>query len=280
MKSLYQGGELIDFEWIVVDDGSDDDTFGLVKEWCDENKIAIRYYYQENKGKHVAINRGVKNARGVMWQCIDSDDSIFSNALCVFYEEWMKIPENERSGFKGVVGRCIDPSTGQVIGKPFPRYPYRTSPQDMRFRDHITGEMVGCTRIDVMKEFPFPEFNDKTSFCPENIVWMSMGKKYIESYINVPLREYYRDAANAITKGGGKNRAKANYYLWQWNVNNLVGEYLFRSPKEMLKSVIGVSMDGLRTGRSLNEILKGIDASVNKALVALFSPLGWLLSKL
>lgn len=272
-------GKTIDFEWVIVDDGSCDDTYTLVKKWCDEDKIPIRYYFQRNQGKHVATNFATNIAHGKMMTIIDSDDSMFDNTLCIFWKEWNKIPDGIRHKFKGVTARCIDPDSGKIVGSKLPMQPYYTHPQDMRFRDHITGEMHGFNRVDVMKEFPFPVFEEKTHFCPEAIVWFEMGKKYLESIVDSPVRTYFRDTGNAITRGNTSNRSRANYHLWQWELNNIVLKYLFRSPKEMIKAVVGISMDGFRTGRSLSKILKDVTLLKCKIMVLLFSPIGLFLSK-
>lgn len=274
------GDNPVEFEWIIVDDGSQDDTRSLVAEWCDENLIPIRYYYQPNQGKHVATNLGVSQARGEMFTSIDSDDRIYDNALTVFYNEWFAIPEDIRPQFKGVVGRCVDPSTGKLHGSPLPYSPYHAHPQDIRFKDHVKGEMIGFNRLDVMKEFPFPTLRERTSFCPESIIWYSMGQKYKDCFVEIPLRDYFNDTTNALTGGGSSKRATANYYLWKWEVNNLVNKYWCFSPKDMLKAIVGVSMDGFRTGRSLKEILNGINNQGHKLIVTLLSPAGYILSKL
>ncbi len=50
------------FEWLIVDDGSEDDTSAKVKKWMKENdKFKIRYIYQNNQGKQLAFNTGVEN---------------------------------------------------------------------------------------------------------------------------------------------------------------------------------------------------------------------------
>jgi glycosyltransferase involved in cell wall biosynthesis len=62
------------FEWIIVDDGSSDDTLDKVNKWIAENKIKITYYKQENRGKHTAINKGVSLAKNLLFFIVDSDD--------------------------------------------------------------------------------------------------------------------------------------------------------------------------------------------------------------
>lgn len=272
-------GSDISFEWIIVDDGSRDDTWQLIEQWYKANLIPIKYLWQENCGKHVATNRAVGMSRGDMLLILDSDDTLFDNALEVFYNGWMSIPSEIRHEFKGVTARCVEPGTDKLIGTPCPTKPYYVYTADMRFRDHIEGEMCGINRLDVMKEFPFPVFETKTSFCPESIVWFEMGKKYKESIIDVPVREYFRDTANSITLAQSKSRATANYHLWKYEVNNLVSKYFFSSPKEMSKAVVGISRDGFLSNRSVKEILNDVDSFPMKALVLLAMPVGWFLSK-
>jgi len=271
-------GNYVEFEWVIVDDGSADDTRAVVSRWIDENIVPIRYHYQPNGGKHKACNVGVELSRATMLAHLDSDDTFLPETLQVFRDSWLAIPEERRAHFRGVTARCINPETGEMEGTPCPRQPYYVNSQEMRLKDKVKGEMCGFNRVDVLKEYPFPELKEKTSFFPESVVWYSMGEKYLESVVDVPLREYYRDTDNSIT---GKNvkRSAANYYLWQYEVNHLFLKYVRHSPKEMIKAVVGISMDGFITGRSIKQVLGDVKPAVCKALVALFMPAGWLLSK-
>lgn len=69
------------FEWIIVDDGSTDGTREIVARFVDEGRVRIRYHYQENAGKHVAVNRGVQLAKGELFFIVDSDDTLTAHAL-------------------------------------------------------------------------------------------------------------------------------------------------------------------------------------------------------
>ena len=73
-----------DFEWIIVDDGSTDNTENLISEWKKEANFVIRYYYQTNQGKHIASNKGVKEAQGELFLFLDSDDRCVPQTLEVF----------------------------------------------------------------------------------------------------------------------------------------------------------------------------------------------------
>lgn len=76
-----KNGRFTDLEWIVVDDGSEDDTASLVQRLVDASQIDIRYLRQPNGGLHVAVNRGVEPARGRFTSIVDSDDWLTPDAL-------------------------------------------------------------------------------------------------------------------------------------------------------------------------------------------------------
>lgn len=268
---------VIDFEWVVVNDGSTDNTDALVKGWCEENKLPIKYYYQKNQGKHVAVNYAVAHCAGEMFLTIDSDDTLLPNAFCTFYYEWEKIPD--KTHFKGLTGRCIDPETNKVIGNPLPSNPFDVNTIDMRLKYHVKGEMCGFNRTDIMKAHPFPTPDSRMRFCPENLVWYEIARAgFKERMVEVPVREYYHDTANAIT-GKQYNRAISNYYGWVYGVNHLLS-YIFYSPKEIIKNFVGMSRDGFLTDRSICTILSDAHSFIAKCLVLVFIPIGFLLTKL
>jgi glycosyltransferase involved in cell wall biosynthesis len=97
-----QSQTFTDFEWLVIDDGSTDNTRALVAGWQQDARFPIRYLFQKNAGKHVAYNRAARLARGELLVTLDSDDSCLPNALERFYFWWQSIPSAQRDGFAGV----------------------------------------------------------------------------------------------------------------------------------------------------------------------------------
>ena len=86
-----------DFEWLVVDDGSTDDTQTLLQQWSEEGILDLRFVYQENGGKMRAYNRAVGMARGELFVCVDSDDILASETVVVDSLEFWNLHRQEKS---------------------------------------------------------------------------------------------------------------------------------------------------------------------------------------
>lgn len=265
------------FEWLIVDDGSTDNTEALVEGWINDEALRIRYTKQINQGKHVAFNKGVQMAKGEMFVSLDSDDVIVPNALELFVHYWNNIESNSRDKYKGLAFRCMDSKTKEILGQPLPSRIWDCDDRNFRLKYRIRGEFMGFNRVDVLKKYSFPIYDDRTRFCPENIVWYEMAKEYLTRYVDIPVRYYYRDSGNALT-GKSHNRSFSNYFLWKYYINNLSG-YIIYSPKIIIKGYIGITMDGFISGRKLATIIKDCNGLLNKMLVVLLSPIGYFLSR-
>ena len=179
----------------MVDDGSTDNTAKLVEEWSRESGFPIRYFHQPNGHKKTAFNRGVREARGELFLCWDSDDTAPADALQIFHDRWLEIPENQRGKFVGVTGLCID-EAGGIVGDRYPSSPYDSDTLSSTLGDNISGEKWGFQRLDVLREYPFPEFIP--GLVGEGLIWNAIARKYLTRYVNDVVRTYFIETDSIV----------------------------------------------------------------------------------
>lgn len=193
-----------DFEWVIVDDGSSDDTKSVVEKFSvlgfelsgdkaqslnpqpstlntdlktQNSKLktnSIRYFYQENGGKHRAINRGVREARGELFLILDSDDTLPPRSLELIDYYYQQIRDD--ASFGGVCGYMAH-HDGTVIGRGNDDEVLDANSIEMRYKYHIQGDMLEVFRTSVMREIPFPDIPGE-KFVPEALVWNRIACKY------------------------------------------------------------------------------------------------------
>jgi glycosyltransferase involved in cell wall biosynthesis len=238
--------------------------------------MEIRYYYQENQGKHIAINRAVEMTESELFVIADSDDAFTPEALEKLVAAWDSIPTAEKMEFKGVICRCFDSESGEAIGE-FPYSTFDSNDLDGNFKFGLNFEKWMLFRTDVLREFPFPGDGEGLKFFPETVIWQSMARKYKTRYIDAPLREYFRDQENALTHKKTP-RFRENTYLWAHRVNNTM-DYFWYDPFAFLKAFVGLCRDNIIIGRSFEEIIKIPNRWWKRFLCVFAYPVGWVLSK-
>lgn len=147
--------ECKDFIWLIIDDGSVDDTVSLVKKWQEENNgFEIQYIYKENGGMHTAHNVAYANIYTEMNMCIDSDDKIAPGAVGKIKSTWEKI---RNRGYAGIIALDAD-FTGKIIGKGFPKGMIDTTLGGYYARGGA-GDKKLVYRTDIIKSVPpYPVF--------------------------------------------------------------------------------------------------------------------------
>lgn len=181
-----------DFEWLIVDDGSKDSTKVLVEDFEQENSFPIHYVEQENQGKHIAINTGIKAANGNYFVVVDSDDFLLENALYTMKELISEIDSKpEFAGFTYIHFQKNTPYNPEKYGK-------KTWTQEVNYVWEFSGEMGYCYKTDILKKFPFPKF-DGEKFCPESLIHNRIGNEYKVLYTDTVLAsgEYLEDGLSA-----------------------------------------------------------------------------------
>ncbi|WP_342354885.1 glycosyltransferase family A protein [Pedobacter suwonensis] len=175
------------FEWIVVDDGSTDETQAFF-ESIQSSKLPfkLKYEKQENAGKHIAINRGVQLAETDIFFIVDSDDFLVPDTVEVIKKEWLRIDRDD--SFAGIAfNRCFP--SGEAIGAP--QYEeLNCSPLEFRYKYKEIGDKAEIIRTSLFKKYPFP-LTKGEKFCPEalffnrlkdfNLMYLNMNK-YVCDY--------------------------------------------------------------------------------------------------
>lgn len=142
-----------DFLWLVVDDGSQDETQDLIQRFIAEQKIEIRYVYQENQGMHGAHNLAYESITTELNTCIDSDDFMPPSAVELILNFWKSLPDTK--ALVGMAGLDQD-MNGNLIGTPFTRSEITI---ESFYRQGGKGDKKLVYKTDVMKALPpYPLF--------------------------------------------------------------------------------------------------------------------------
>lgn len=143
-----------DFEWLIIDDGSTDNTRELVAGWMEENKIPISYHYQENQGMHGAHNTAYRLIDTELNTCIDSDDYMPDDAVEKIVTFWKKYGNDKVAGMIGL-DQTIQ---GKIIGTTFPKELKDTTLFGF-YENGGKGDKKLVYRTDIIKRYPeYPIF--------------------------------------------------------------------------------------------------------------------------
>lgn len=179
-KSL-QAQTCMDFEWLIVDDGSTDGTDVLVQKWqAEEKNFSLRYVKTDNGGKHRAVNAGVKLAGGEAFFIVDSDDCLPPWAVKRIAEVFSSVEKDAR--FAGICGLKADIKDKKPLFNSKEAAGKDCSMLDIRQKYHIKGDMAEVFKTEVLKEYPFPCFEGE-KFLNEAVVWNKISEKHIMRYI-------------------------------------------------------------------------------------------------
>ena len=173
IENLYrslQRQSFTEFEWIVVDDGSSDNTQELFAGWVRENNpFPIRYIRQQNGGKCRGINRGLEMARGELFFTVDSDDYLTEDALEKILLWESELPKDQKfCGFVANRGDAPDhtPNTlfegDYVDGNAFDLY------------GRMDGERAFVFYTEIHRKYLYPEFEGE-KFKTEAVTWNRMA---------------------------------------------------------------------------------------------------------
>lgn len=257
-----------DFIWMVIDDGSTDETEQEVTEWIRAGEIDIEYYRKENGGLHTVYNEAIARIETPLCVCIDSDDWMPKDAVEKVLKFW---EENGSERYAGIVGLDFTPD-GAVIGDPLP------DQKSVNLVDLLTGKypIVNGDRTNVVrtelykKVAPMKAFPGEKNFNP-HYMHLQISREYDFLVLNENLRyvEY---------QPGGMSHSMYRQYLSSPNSFAETRLLYLSFPDTSLKFRIRQCIHLVSSGILAKRFIEYFKRSPEKMLTFLAIPFGTALS--
>jgi len=199
------------FVWLIVDDGSTDNTESLVKEWIKEDKIEIKYYKQKNGGKQRAHNKAVELTNTELFICLDSDDYFTKDAIKILLNSWNKIKDKNKVA--GIIAlRGIN--NKNPIGTKMPQNIKFSTLSNLYKKYGFKGDTALLYRTDILKKFSF-HVAEGENFIGEDYVYDQIDQKYKMFLLNkiIYICEYLDDGYTSNVRKLIKNNPKSYMIL-------------------------------------------------------------------
>lgn len=182
----------IQFEWIVVDDGSTDNTLEILNEFVKEQRIDIKVFHRTNGGKQRATNFAVNHAQGELFFIVDSDDYLIPEALEIIDGHWQNVVNKD--DFYGIGFRRINYNSMKIVGPNANQKFIDSNHLEIINKYKITGDKAEVFNLSVFRRFPYPEIEGER-FVTESLIYHRMSKTYKMRFVNVGIymAEYLSD---------------------------------------------------------------------------------------
>ncbi len=268
---------LKDFEWLVIDDGSTDNTEMLIKEYQKIADFPVRYYHQENQHKFLTFFRGIDLANGEYLCPLDSDDAIPHHALETLVSTWRSIPAGMNIVF--VSTHCQD-QFGNLVGDRFPEDPLICTIFDMRYKYNVKGDKWGMGKTEIYKKMKLDlDHLSGRGFIPEGIFQFQFDRLGFHYCINKVCRTYFRDPED--------EQSLANQFYDPKNAFGLAENYkaflntydskLWSNPKPLIRNLGGYLKFSALDKRPLKKIVTEVESLPFKIASLVFYPIAKML---
>lgn len=266
-----------DFEWLIIDDGSTDNTKNLVEEFQQNTDFKIRYYHQENQHKFLTFFRGIDLAEGKYFSPLDSDDALPEDSMEILVNTWESISDNQNIVF---VSTLCEDQFGNTVGDSFPKDPFICSIFDMRYKYKIKGDKWGMGKTEIYKKMKlnFGYLAGK-GFIPEGIFQFQFDKLGLHYCINRVTRIYFRDKDD--------EQSLANQFYDKKNAFGLAENYkaflntysskLWTNPLPILRNIGGYLKFSVTDQRTFRKTICELESFPVKVLATLLYPVSKLI---
>lgn len=266
------------FRWIIVDDGSTDETKLLVNSWINENEIEIQYLYKNNGGKISAIKFGLNYVKSELVLIADSDDRFYPETIAFFTEKYYEFSmQLDNELLAGITCLCANPETKEVIGDIFPYSPMISNVLEIDYKYNVKGEKWGVLNTSILRNYLNGMNLDNVKFLSENYIWYDIALKYKTVFINKVLRLYYQDTKNSLSAPFNIERHPEGMFLTSKKIIICSKNYLLINPKKVVIQYLQLIYASIRSKKTINVLLESLD-SFQILLVFLLFPLAFIIS--
>ena len=180
-----------EIEWLIMDDGSTDNTRQIVSGYVKQNIVEVKYYFEENRGKMYALNQLVEKSTGDYIIECDSDDYLTITALRTIEETLLKYPDMENIYALAFLKYDQD---GNNMGNDFPEDNYISTMFDLYFKEKITGEKALVFKSSIRRRYDY-ELEGEEKFVTEARLHHQLDLDYKVKCFNKKLMicEYKED---------------------------------------------------------------------------------------
>lgn len=264
------------FVWIIVNDGSTDNTDEIVKQFINDNKLPILYIHKYNGGKHSAFKVALDNCKTKYFQCMDDDDIYSKDSVKIYIDAWNQIIKEGKTDIGAIRTIAKYKNTGKLVSNTPSLIPNSKtedlSTLEMNYIKKHHQENWTCYKTEALRKVDlFPEnywMSDVHKFFAENI-WQGRFARYYKCrYIYISVRDYTDDAEVSLTRS---NKSRQHYLDMFINDKMCLDEqydYIYLNYRDLIKRIVKLQLLRGYLNIPLQELVLHTD---NKRLKFLFN---------
>lgn len=264
------------FYWIIIDNGSADETEQLVKNIVKEGLVHIKYIKKEHGIRATAINTMLDAVSGDLCVEVHADDELKPDCLEIFAKAWEQIPQEQKKYYWTMAAHCEDSNTHKIVGDKFPDGINQNLKKSWKYSFHTIGEKHYAMNINIVKTKRFNlDVPLDITYIGEALLWMEFQKEYLTWFINKATRIYFDDSPNRYTANDTRQiteqtRKNAYYY------NLMAVNTIFRFNTKPFSVFIRALMTGAYNGNLCGKTYFNISHDLNSRLSKCFLFMLWI----
>lgn len=260
----------MEFEWIVIDDGSIDDSADLVLSlsapWYGGTSV---YRMPENTGGPLAYALGILKATTGIVTTVDHDDELTPSLMETVLQYWPEVERDHRSA--GLIFQVMDPISGNTIGAKLPEGLITTFNKLQAYYPAVT-DVAGFFKADIAKRYM--SLSDMEMVALGGVPMRAMSGPYTVLHpVSLVSRMYHRDNNSSQTLSV---RISDKFVFTYAKLINSLDIHALWQPVLWLRRMVAASRLSIIVHKSPVYHLRYISRPLPKVLSALMTPLGLL----